>query len=211
MCPFLTDTGPVAHIRRWTKEDHEIFDLVSALEAAEGKPSCIYGRYGWILTDGCQARESTSIPTWVSSRRLRLPTSPRRTASGPSSCSALYLRDKMCIPDVFSPDKNPGVKGIEDRFARLGVINQILRSPEGRERYNVSRLGRAHKDIARLIQRPVLLQERRSEVARYRVLLLPIPPDALAHTAVPCPAHGRRAPTRHAAQLQPRQAAYSVL
>ena len=37
-----------------------------------------------------------------------------------------------------SPDKNPGVKNIQERFARLGVISQILRSPERRERYNVS-------------------------------------------------------------------------
>jgi len=36
-----------------------------------------------------------------------------------------------------SPDKNPGVKDIQARFARLGVITQILRSPESRERYNV--------------------------------------------------------------------------
>jgi hypothetical protein len=34
----------------------------------------------------------------------------------------------------YSPDKNPGVKGIQERFARLGVIGSILRSEEGRER-----------------------------------------------------------------------------
>jgi DnaJ-class molecular chaperone len=38
---------------------------------------------------------------------------------------------------MTSPDKNPGVKDIQARFARLGVITQILRSPESRERYNV--------------------------------------------------------------------------
>lgn len=37
-----------------------------------------------------------------------------------------------------SPDKNPGVKGIQERFARLGVVASILRSEEGRER-SVSR------------------------------------------------------------------------
>lgn len=41
-------------------------------------------------------------------------------------------------PDFLSPDKNPGVKNIQERFARLGVITAILRSPESRERYNVS-------------------------------------------------------------------------
>ena len=33
-----------------------------------------------------------------------------------------------------SPDKNPGVKGVQERFARLGVVAAILRSQEGRER-----------------------------------------------------------------------------
>jgi hypothetical protein len=37
-----------------------------------------------------------------------------------------------------SPDKNPGVKGVQERFARLGVVASILRSEEGRER-SVSR------------------------------------------------------------------------
>lgn len=33
-----------------------------------------------------------------------------------------------------SPDKNPNVKGVQERFARLGVVAAILRSQEGRER-----------------------------------------------------------------------------
>jgi hypothetical protein len=33
-----------------------------------------------------------------------------------------------------SPDKNPNVKGIHERFARLGVIATILRNKEGRQR-----------------------------------------------------------------------------
>lgn len=36
-----------------------------------------------------------------------------------------------------SPDKNQGVKGAHERFARLGVIAQILRNSEGRERYAI--------------------------------------------------------------------------
>lgn len=38
------------------------------------------------------------------------------------------------LPDIASPDKNPGVKGIHERFARLGVIGAILRDARGRER-----------------------------------------------------------------------------
>ena len=34
------------------------------------------------------------------------------------------------------------MKNVHDRFARLGLIAQILRSPEGRQRYDVSDLGR---------------------------------------------------------------------
>ncbi|KAG9317404.1 DnaJ-domain-containing protein [Chiua virens] len=34
------------------------------------------------------------------------------------------------------PDKNPSVKGIQERFARLGVIVNILRNTEGRKRYD---------------------------------------------------------------------------
>lgn len=37
-----------------------------------------------------------------------------------------------------SPDKNPNVKGIAERFARLGTIWGILKKPEGRKRYDVS-------------------------------------------------------------------------
>lgn len=37
--------------------------------------------------------------------------------------------------DYHSPDKNPGVKGIQERFGRLGLIANILRSSEGRKRY----------------------------------------------------------------------------
>lgn len=36
------------------------------------------------------------------------------------------------------PDKNPGVPGIQQKFARLGVITGILRDGERRDRYNVS-------------------------------------------------------------------------
>jgi DnaJ homolog subfamily C member 1 len=37
---------------------------------------------------------------------------------------------------LYSPDKNPGVKGIHERFARLGVISNILRDGEKRKRYD---------------------------------------------------------------------------
>jgi hypothetical protein len=47
------------------------------------------------------------------------------------------------LPPIMncSPDKNPGVKGVQERFARLGVVASILRSEEGRERSVVKLLG----------------------------------------------------------------------
>jgi curved DNA-binding protein CbpA len=38
--------------------------------------------------------------------------------------------------DQNSPDKNPGVKAIHERFARLGVVSSILRKKESRQRYD---------------------------------------------------------------------------
>ncbi|KAF7977442.1 hypothetical protein HWV62_3607 [Athelia sp. TMB] len=37
---------------------------------------------------------------------------------------------------LLHPDKNPNVKGIHERFARLGIIATILRTTEGRKRYD---------------------------------------------------------------------------
>ena len=42
------------------------------------------------------------------------------------------FRDPIRV--INSPDKNPNVKGVQERFARLGVVGTILRNPEGRER-----------------------------------------------------------------------------
>ncbi|KLO08266.1 DnaJ-domain-containing protein [Schizopora paradoxa] len=86
----------------WTKEDHEIFDLVSALEAAEGKGTTFY--------------------SW-------LDVSPTASAS---DIGRAYRKKSVQL----HPDKNQGVKGAHERFARLGVIAQILRNSEGRERYD---------------------------------------------------------------------------
>ncbi|KAH7887670.1 DnaJ-domain-containing protein [Phlebopus sp. FC_14] len=86
----------------WTKEDHEIFDLVGALEAAEGKGTTFYS---WL-----DVAPSASL----------------------AEINKAYRKKSMQL----HPDKNPGVKGIQERFSRLGVIANILRSPERRERYD---------------------------------------------------------------------------
>lgn len=59
---------------------------------------------------------------------------------------AFFFCPSILTPIVVdrSPDKNPGVKGAQERFARLGVIGSILRSQEGRER-SVSRVSSVPK------------------------------------------------------------------
>lgn len=46
----------------------------------------------------------------------------------------LFSIDEDGLMDLNSPDKNPGVKGIHERFARLSVIAEILKGKESRER-----------------------------------------------------------------------------
>jgi len=86
----------------WEKEDHEIFDLVSAVEKAEGKGTTFYS---WLDVS------STATMTEI---------------------SKAYRKKSIQL----HPDKNPGVVGIHERFARLGVIAAILRNADSRKRYD---------------------------------------------------------------------------
>ncbi|KAG9005762.1 hypothetical protein FRB94_001328 [Tulasnella sp. JGI-2019a] len=86
----------------WSKEDYEIFDLVSAIEAAEGPGTTFY--------------------SW-------LEISSKATSS---DISKAYRKKSLAL----HPDKNPNVKGIQQRYARLGVVAAILRDAAGRERYD---------------------------------------------------------------------------
>ncbi|GAA6043049.1 hypothetical protein JCM8097_005132 [Rhodosporidiobolus ruineniae] len=86
----------------WTNEDHEIFDLVSALEAAEGKGTTFYS-----FLNTTKSASEKDLARAYRKRSLEL-----------------------------HPDKNPDDKKIADRFARLGVINTILKDGEKRKRYD---------------------------------------------------------------------------
>ncbi|BGP22260.1 DnaJ family protein [Rhodotorula toruloides] len=86
----------------WTAEDHEIFDLVSALEAAEGKGTNFYS-----YLNVTKSVEEKALNKAIRKRSLEL-----------------------------HPDKNPNDKKVADRFARLGVIAEILRDAEKRKRYD---------------------------------------------------------------------------
>lgn len=137
----LSDPNPLP------PRDHEIFDLVSALEAAEGKGTDFYTFVG--------VDPAASVEV----------------------INKAYRRRSLAL----HPDKNPGVKDIQARFARLGVITNILRDPVKRERYNVSSpLAARPLATGRMLTRymccrVVLLQEWRSRLARNGLLLLAFP------------------------------------
>jgi len=99
---FTVLTVLIATVLAWEKEDHEIFDLVTELEAAEGKGTTFYS---WL-----------DVPSTASTNDI----------------AKAYRKKSM----LLHPDKNPNVKGVHERFARLGVISTILRNKEGRERYD---------------------------------------------------------------------------
>jgi len=86
----------------WEKEDYEIFDLVSALEGAEGKGTTFYS---WL-----------DVP--------------------PTATTAEIAKAYRKLSMKMHPDKNPGVKSAPQRFARLGVISNILRNKVSRKRYD---------------------------------------------------------------------------
>ncbi|GAA6023024.1 hypothetical protein JCM8202_000319 [Rhodotorula sphaerocarpa] len=86
----------------WTNEDHEIFDIVSALEGAEGKGTTFYS-----FLNTTKSADDKTIAKAYRKRSLEL-----------------------------HPDKNPDDKKVQDRFARLGVIANILKDSEKRKRYD---------------------------------------------------------------------------
>jgi len=92
----------ITTVLAWEKEDHEIFDLVTELEAAEGKGTTFYS---WL-----------DVPSTASTNNI----------------AKAYRKKSMQL----HPDKNPNVKGVHERFARLGVISTILRGKESRKRYD---------------------------------------------------------------------------
>jgi len=92
----------ITTVLAWEKEDYEIFDLVTELEAAEGKGTTFYS---WL-----------DVPSTASTNDI----------------AKAYRKKSMQL----HPDKNPNVKGVHERFARLGVISTILRDKESRKRYD---------------------------------------------------------------------------
>lgn len=116
----------------------EIFDIVSALESAEGKGTnfCTHCSFLTSLYIQLTSLGSTDsfLNTTKSADEKALSKAYRKRSlelqcviSAPASRTLLTGR-------VYSPDKNPNNKKVADRFARLGVINAILRDSEKRKR-----------------------------------------------------------------------------
>ncbi|GAA6024829.1 hypothetical protein JCM11491_005668 [Sporobolomyces phaffii] len=106
LVPFVATCAAVAVLAQpalaWTNEDHELFDIVSALESAEGKGTTFYS-----FLNTTKSASEKDINKAYRKRSLEL-----------------------------HPDKNPNNKKVEDRFARLGLITNILRDAEKRKRYD---------------------------------------------------------------------------
>lgn len=106
LVPFVATCAAVAVLAQpalaWTNEDHELFDIVSALESAEGKGTTFYS-----FLNTTKSATDKEINKAYRKRSLEL-----------------------------HPDKNPDDKKIQDRFARLGLITNILRDAEKRKRYD---------------------------------------------------------------------------
>ncbi|KAH6914842.1 hypothetical protein BKA70DRAFT_1257188 [Coprinopsis sp. MPI-PUGE-AT-0042] len=98
----LTVLAASIQVFAWDNLDHEIFDMVSELEAAEGKGTTFYS---WL-----------DVPSTAST----------------SDIAKAYRKKSM----LLHPDKNPNVKGIHERFSRLGKVSTILRNKEKRTRYD---------------------------------------------------------------------------
>ncbi|GAA5924626.1 J domain-containing protein [Sporobolomyces koalae] len=106
LVPFVATCVAVAVLAQpalaWTNEDHELFDIVSALESAEGKGTNFYS-----FLNTTKSATEKEINKAYRKRSLEL-----------------------------HPDKNPNNKKVADRFARLGLITNILRDAEKRKRYD---------------------------------------------------------------------------
>ncbi|OBZ70395.1 putative J domain-containing protein C2E1P5.03 [Grifola frondosa] len=104
------------------REDHEIFDLVSAIEAAEGKGTTFYS---WL-----------DVPASASTAQIAKAYRKKSIQLQCVDITILNVASALLTFLANSPDKNKGVKNAHERFARLGVVSAILRKPESRKRYD---------------------------------------------------------------------------
>lgn len=156
---ILLCSGLLALVAGFTKEDHEIFRLRDEIEAAEGPEVTFYGIYGppdCTLTTSANllripdfvgvkasASQEEVIKAYRKKSRIIHPDKAKQSfiASRAKATSKPIFGQKNKKPSVHvnkAPSETEiqaAVKDAGDRYARLGVIAEILKGP-GRERYD---------------------------------------------------------------------------
>lgn len=157
----LLCSGLLALVAGFTKDDHEIFRLRDEIQASEGSEVTFYGKHscppkvkpisGWLTlsrsTDFLGVKPSTSqddiVKAYRKKSRIIHPDKAKQSliASKAKATSKPILGLKNKKPGVHvnkAPTENEiqtAVKEASERYARLGVIAEILKGP-GRERYD---------------------------------------------------------------------------
>lgn len=126
----------IASVAAWSKEDQEIFRLKDEVEASEGPDVTFYDFLG---IEKSASQDELNKAYRKKSRLLH-----------PDKVKQQFIADKTTGKDKKKASKKPGVhvskgpsqseikattKAASDRFARLGIVTNILRGP-GRERYD---------------------------------------------------------------------------
>ena len=117
----------------------EVFDLVDALETAEGKGVDVRLRISSCADAGSSVCRSTEADASDGTDSYLNLTASATTADISRAYRRRSLELQCVMPraiaaDHCSPDKNPNVPLIHERFARLGVIANLLRDDEQRKR-----------------------------------------------------------------------------
>ena len=125
----------------WTPQDHEIFRLRDELTAAEGLDKTFYSFLGAkpsaTLDDINKAYRSKSrtlhpdkaIPALIAKRSIPQPSSSKEKAEGKKPGAKVTKGPTQKERTQITREAN-------ERYARLGVIANILRNGESRERYD---------------------------------------------------------------------------
>lgn len=135
----LLCSGLLALVAGFTKDDHEIFRLRDEIQASEGPEVTFYD----FLGVKASASQDEIVKAYRKKSRIIHPDKAKQSliASKAKATSKPLLGLKNKEPGVHvnkAPTESEiqtAVKKASERYARLGVITEILKGP-GRERYN---------------------------------------------------------------------------
>ncbi|WEW60333.1 hypothetical protein PRK78_005818 [Emydomyces testavorans] len=151
---LLLVAGFVAFAAAWTKEDHEIFRLREEIIASEGVNVTFYGTSSALLSyslfKSSHASDFLGVKPTASQTELAKAYRQKSKQLHPDKAKRAFIASRAKPPRTASGKRKPGVhvskppsdreiqqvvKQATERFARLGVIQDILKGPE-RERYD---------------------------------------------------------------------------